>query len=66
MDKNTIKKNAEIMIKAMKKGYQYSLNKLQELTTFGSTELCLAILVLIQEKKIEQYLSEHGVRYTLC
>jgi hypothetical protein len=66
MDKNTIKKNARIVLNSMKRGYQYTLNKLQEITTFGSTELCLAILILIQEKKIEQYLSEHGVRYTLC
>ena len=66
MDKIAIRKNAEKVIKTMKKGYQYSLNKLQELTTFGSTELCLAILVLIQENKIEQYLSDNGVRYILC
>ena len=66
MDKIAIRKNAEKIIKTMKKGYQYSLNKLQELTTFGSTELCLAILVLIQENKIEQYLSDNGVRYILC
>jgi hypothetical protein len=46
-------------------GYQYTLKKLQELTTFGSTELCLALLVLIQEKKVEQYLSDNGVRYVL-
>ena len=66
MDKIAIRKNAEKVIKTMKKGYQYSLNKLQEITTFGSTELCLAILVLIQENKIEQYLSDNGVRYILC
>ena len=65
MDKKIIKQNAEKVIKAMKVGYQYTLKKLQELTTFGSTELCLALLVLIQEKKVEQYLSDNGVKYML-
>ena len=66
MDRNIITKNAEKIIKTMKKDYQYTLNKLQELTTLGSTELCIALLVLIQENKIDQYLSNDGVRYVLC
>ena len=66
MDKNRIKKNAEKIIQVMKAGYQYTLNKLQEITTFGSTELCLALLVLIQENKVQQFLSDDGVKYSLC
>ena len=66
MDKNRIKKNAEKIIQVMKAGYQYTLNKLQEITTFGSTELCLALLVLIRENKVQQFLSDDGVKYSLC
>lgn len=62
----TIKNNAEKIVRMMKKGYQYSMNKLEEMTRISSTELCLALLLLIKEKKVEQYLIEDGVRYALC
>ena len=50
----------------MKKDYQYSLAKLEEITSIRGTQLCLAILVLIQEKRVVQFLIEDGVRYALC
>lgn len=61
-----IKKNAERIIGLMKVGYQYSLSKLEEITHISTTELCLALLVLIQENKVEQYQSEDGIRYAIC
>lgn len=62
----TIKNNAEKIVRTMKRGYQYSMDKLEEITRISGTQLCLALLVLIQEKKVEQYLIEDGVRYALC
>lgn len=64
-DKNIIRHNAEKIVRTMKAGYRYTLAKLQEITTFGTTELCLALLMLIQEKKVEQFQSTDGVRYAL-
>ena len=66
LDKSKIKRNAEKIIGLMKAGYQYSLAKLEEITRFGTTELCLALLVLIQENKVEQYQGETGICYALC
>lgn len=66
IDKNLIKKNADRLIVSMKKGYQYTLTRLQVITSFSATELCLALLVLIQENKVEQYKCDDGVRYALC
>ena len=65
-DKRIIKKNAEKIMEYMKSGYFYTLNKLQEITALGTTELCLALLLLIQQNKVEQLQSEEGIRYALC
>jgi len=65
LDKIKIKKNAESIIGLMKTGYQYSLSKLEEITRIGTTELCLALLVLIQENRVEQYQGEDGIRYAI-
>ncbi len=65
MDKNIIRTNADKIIRSMKAGYVYTLSKLEEITTFGITELCMALLVLIQENKVKQFNSKEGVRYTL-
>ena len=48
MDKNKMAVNAEKVMKVMKAGYRYTLSKLQEITAFGTTELCMAMLVLIK------------------
>ena len=65
MDKNKMMKNAEKIMKVMKTGYRYTLAKLQEITTFGSTELCMAILLLIRDERVKQFQCEEGVCYVL-
>ena len=66
MDRNKMKSNAEKVFAKMKMGYRYSLNKLQEITAIGTTELCMAILVLIRDNKVKQFQCEEGVCYALC
>lgn len=66
MDKNKMKKNAEKVMQVMKVGYQYTLSRLQEITAFGTTELCMAMLVLIRDKQVKQLPCNEGVCYVLC
>ena len=66
MDKNKMTKNAEKIMKVMKMGYRYTLSKLQEITSFGTTELCMAILLLIREQRVKQFQCEEGVCYVLA
>ena len=66
MDKNKMKKNAEKVMQVMKVGYRYTLSRLQEITAFGTTELCMAMLVLIRDKQVEQLSCNEGVCYVLC
>ena len=65
MDKNKMMKNAEKILTVMKTGYRYTLAKLQEITAFGSTELCMAILLLIRDERVKQFQCEEGVCYVL-
>ena len=65
MDKNKMAVNAEKVMHVMKAGYRYTLTKLQEITAFGTTELCMAMLVLIRDKRVEQFQCEQGVCYVL-
>ena len=65
MDKNKMMKNAEKIMEVMKTGYRYTLAKLQEITAFGSTELCMAILLLIRDERVKQFQCEEGVCYVL-
>ena len=65
MDKNKMMKNAEKIMGVMKRGYRYTLAKLQEITAFGSTELCMAILLLIRNERVKQFQCEEGVCYVL-
>ena len=65
MDKNKMMKNAEKIMKVMRTGYRYTLAKLQEITAFGSTELCMAILLLIRDERVKQFQCEEGVCYVL-
>ena len=58
-------KNAEKIMKVMKTGYRYTLAKLQEITAFGTTELCMAILLLIRDNRVKQFQCEEGVCYVL-
>ena len=66
MDNNKMMKNAEKIMEVMKTGYLYTLSKLQEITAFGSTELCMAILLLIRDKRVNQFQCEEGVCYVLA
>lgn len=65
MDKNKMASNAEKVLEVMKTGYRYTLSKLEEITAFGTTELCMAILVLIRDKRVQQFQCEHGICYVL-
>ena len=65
MDKNKMMKNAEKIMKVMKTGYRYTLAKLQEITAFCSTDLCMAILLLIRDERVKQFQCEEGVCYVL-
>ena len=65
MDKIKMAKNAEKIVEVMKTGYRYTLSRLQEITTFGTTELCMAILVLIRDQRVKQFQCEEGVCYIL-
>ena len=66
MDKKKMTMNAEKIMGVMKAGYRYTLSKLQEITAFGTTELCMAILVLIRDKRVNQFQCEEGVCYVLA
>ena len=65
MDKKKMTMNAEKIMGVMKAGYRYTLSKLQEITAFGTTELCMAILVLIRDERVKQFQCEEGVCYVL-
>ena len=66
MDRKKMTKNAEKIMEVMKTGYRYTLSKLQEITAFSTTELCMAILVLIRDKRVNQFQCEEGVCYVLA
>ena len=59
-------KNAEKIMKVMKMGYRYTLSKLQEITSFDTTELCMAILLLIRDQRVKQFQCDEGVCYILA
>ena len=65
MDRKKMTMNAEKIMGVMKAGYRYTLSKLQEITAFGSTELCMAILLLIRDERVKQFQCEEGVCYVL-
>ena len=65
MDRKKMSMNAEKIMGVMKAGYRYTLPKLQEITAFGTTELCMAILVLIRDERVKQFQCEEGVCYVL-
>ena len=45
---------------------QYTFRELQELTQLKNIDLCMALIHLISEKKVEQNMNENGVYYTLA
>ena len=58
-------RNAEKILRVMKTGYRYTLTKLEEMTSFGTTELCMAMLLLIRDNRVKQFQSEQGICYIL-
>lgn len=60
-----IKKNGSRIIGMMRQMCRYSFEELQHFTRLGTTELCLALVLLVREGKIEQNRDESGVYYAL-
>jgi len=65
INKRIIKKNSKKVFYIMKRMYHYSFNELQKSTLLENTELCLALIQLLQEDKIIQYRDESGIYYVL-
>lgn len=65
MDRNKMKMNAEKVMGVMKVGCRYTLSRLEEITAFGPTELCMAMLVLLRNEQVRQFQCEEGVCYAL-
>ena len=65
MDRKQMMMNAEKLMGVMKVGYRYTLSKLEEMTAFGTTELCMALLLLIRSEHVRQFLCDDGVCYVL-
>ncbi len=61
----TIKLNANKVIRKMQQMQRYSFDELQHFTALNPTELCLALMSLIQEGIIKQNKDELGVYYAL-
>ena len=61
----TIQLNANKVIRKMQQMQRYSFDELQRFTALKPTELCLALMSLIQEGIIKQNKDELGVYYAL-
>lgn len=64
IDKPYIRKNSLLLYSKMKTMCSYTFEELQKLVNLGSTELCLALMQLLQEDKISQQRSKEGISYT--
>mgnify|MGYP001073753336 CR=1 FL=1 len=65
LDKEHICENSRILYGKMKRMCCYSFNELQKLTNFESTDLCLALIRLLQENKITQDRAKKGICYAV-
>ena len=65
INKQIIKQNSVKVFNVMKRMCRYSFQELQCCTQLGTTELCLALLQLLQEKLIEQDRDGRGIYYAL-
>ena len=65
INKQIIKQNSVKVFNVMKRMCRYSFQELQCCTQLGTTELCLALLQLLQEKLIEQDRDAKGIYYAL-
>ena len=65
INKQIIKQNSAKVFSVMKRMCRYSFQELQCCTQLGTTELCLALLQLLQERLIGQDRDARGVYYAL-
>ena len=65
LNKQTIINNSKKVYACMYQMVHYTFNELQKICQLGNTELCLALVQLIQENKIKQDRNEHGIYYVL-
>ena len=63
INKELISKNSTLLYGKMKKMYRYTFSELQKLANLGSTDLCLALIQLLQENKIMQDKGPQGICY---
>lgn len=63
IDKPYIRKNSLLLYSKMKTMCSYTFDELQKLVNLGSTELCLALMELLQENKISQHRDKQGISY---
>lgn len=65
INKQIIKRNSMKVFSVMKRMCRYSFQELQCCTQLGTTELCLVLLQLLQERLIEQDRDARGIYYAL-
>ena len=63
INKELISKNSTLLHGEIKKMYRYTFSELQKLANLGSTDLCLALIQLLQENKIMQDKGPQGICY---
>ncbi|MBQ8224839.1 MAG: hypothetical protein IJZ86_05785 [Bacteroides sp.] len=63
--KELIKRNSMLLCSLMKQMYHYTFNELQHICQLGDTDLCLAIVRLLQEGKLQQSRNGQNVYYML-
>ena len=63
INKELISKNSTLLYGKMKKMYRYTFSELQKIRNIGSTDLCLALIQLLQENKIMQDKGPQGRCY---
>lgn len=61
--KEAIKRNSTLLYGAMKRMYRYTFTELQRLCRLSDTDLCLAIVCLLQQGRVRQGKDEEGVCY---
>lgn len=61
--KEYIALNSQVLYSLMTDNHHYSFNELQCISSFTDTDLCLAIVKLLQMGKIKQGRDEKGVYY---
>lgn len=62
-NKEYIHRNSIVLYGKMKRMYHYTFDELQRLVNLESTELCLALIQLLQEEKISQEKELKGICY---